>query len=133
MKLERQRDALPTFDEKVQADLTDGQELEDDIIEAYNIQTIIALKLLEQRSQRPACFAGNVFCASWSKSKGPSTRRAVPRVAPSLMKTEWKNQYACMQRKQYFVSSGVMWSSYKWRRRDNVSTDCTAANVLLEM
>ena len=40
MKLERERDALPAFDEKVQAELTDGQELEDDIIEAEDIQTI---------------------------------------------------------------------------------------------
>ena len=47
MKLERERDALPAFDEKVQAELTDGQELEDDIIEADDIQTIIALKLLD--------------------------------------------------------------------------------------
>ena len=46
MKLERERDALPAFDEKVQAAVTDAQELEDDIIEADDIQTIIALKLL---------------------------------------------------------------------------------------
>ena len=47
MKLERERDALPAFDEKVQAELADEQELENDIIEADDIQTIIAWKLLD--------------------------------------------------------------------------------------
>ena len=41
---------------------------------------------------------------------------------------------ACMRAAQTnFVSSGVVWSGYKWRRRDNVSTDCTGANVLLKI
>ena len=47
MKLEREPDVLPAFDEKVQAELTDRQELEDDIIEADDIQTIIERKLLD--------------------------------------------------------------------------------------
>ena len=49
------------------------------------------------------------------------------------VRTGWTNQHACAQRKHYFVSSGVMWSGYKWRRRDNISTYCTGANVLLEI
>ena len=46
MKLERERDALPAFDEEVQAEVTDEQELEDNIINADDIQTTINLKLL---------------------------------------------------------------------------------------
>ena len=45
-KLERERDVLPAFDEKVQAALTDEQELEDDIINADDIQTNINWKVL---------------------------------------------------------------------------------------
>ena len=53
--------------------------------------------------------AASLFC--WKrllcvlvKIKG-TTSRAVPRVALSLMKSGWKNQHACAQRKHTFVSS----------------------------